>query len=276
MANFVETELTDRQRSELEYHRKHAQKHTDILQRSFSYEVLSKSSTRWWNPYWQMFEFLISLELKGKKILVVGCGFGEDALRLAKLGGDVYAFDLSPDLIALARQLAEREKLDVNFEAMPTEKLDYPDKFFDCIVARDILHHVDIPIAMSEIVRTSKPNAHFVINEIYSHSWTELVRRSKLVDRVLYPRMQRHIYGTTDPYLTPEERKLNEHDVALVTKPLANIDLEKHFNMLVTRIVSDRFEVVAKVDRIAMRLLQPVGRVFAGRLLIAGRIGPDH
>ena len=229
MANLLETELTDRQRSELEYHQKHAQKHTDILQRSFSYEVLSKSSTRWWNPYWQMFEFLTSLELKGKKILVVGCGFGEDALRLAKLGGDVY-----------------------------------------------ILHHVDIPIAMSEIVRTSKPNAHFVINEIYSHSWTELVRRSKLVDRVLYPRMQRHIYGTTDPYLTPEERKLNEHDVALVTKPLANIDLEKHFNMLVTRIVSDRFEVVAKVDRLAMRLLRPVGRVFAGRLLIAGRIGPDR
>jgi 2-polyprenyl-3-methyl-5-hydroxy-6-metoxy-1,4-benzoquinol methylase len=41
-----------------------------------------------------MFKFLTSLDLRHKKVLVVGCGFGEDTLRLAKLGGDVYAFDL--------------------------------------------------------------------------------------------------------------------------------------------------------------------------------------
>ena len=53
-----------------------------------------------------------------------------------------FAFDLSPDSFAIA--LAQFEHLDIAFAEMAAETLDYEDDFFDAIVARDILHHVDV------------------------------------------------------------------------------------------------------------------------------------
>lgn len=80
--------LTDRQQREIEYHREHAKEHAARLDQPFSWDVLDRPSRRWWNPYWQMFSYLSGQNLKGKRALVVGCGFGDDALRLAKLGAD--------------------------------------------------------------------------------------------------------------------------------------------------------------------------------------------
>ena len=128
-----------------------------------------------------MYAYLVACDLKDKRVLVVGCGFGDDALRLAKLGAQVSAFDLSADLLFLAKKLANREGLNVSFEQMPAEMLRYDDNFFDCVIARDILHHVDIPLTMSEIVRVSKPNALLVVNEIYSHSFMDRIRHLAIV-----------------------------------------------------------------------------------------------
>src|SRR6266481_763873 len=45
-------------------------------------------------------------DLRGKNILDVGCGEGEDAMILAMLGAQVTGLDVSPGAIALARQRA--------------------------------------------------------------------------------------------------------------------------------------------------------------------------
>ena len=100
-------ELTERQKNELEYHREYAHENTAILNKPFSWAVLDNPSRRWWNAYWQMHTHLSGLNLKGKRVLVAGCGFGDDALRLAKLGADVYAFDLSPDSLSIAKVIGD-------------------------------------------------------------------------------------------------------------------------------------------------------------------------
>jgi ubiquinone/menaquinone biosynthesis C-methylase UbiE len=263
--------LTQRQQRELDYHREHAQSHTNILDQPFSWDVLQQPGARWWNAYWGMFEYLVNCGVKGKKVLVVGCGFGDDALRLAKLGAHVSAFDLSPDSLRIARQLARREQLTITFEQMPAEAMRYADNSFDFIVARDILHHVDIPQTMAEIERVAKPGAVFVVNEIYSHSWTDKVRHSAFVDKFAYPRMRRLIYGASKPYITADERKLSEHDMRDITRPLQNFVMFKHFNFLVTRLVPDRFEGLARLDRLLLRLLKPFGGLLAGRVLFSAR-----
>jgi 2-polyprenyl-3-methyl-5-hydroxy-6-metoxy-1,4-benzoquinol methylase len=142
----MEQPLTDRQRREVEYHRERAKEHARLLDRPFSWEVLDRPARRWWNAYWQMYAYLSSVGITGRRVLVIGCGFGDDALRLAKLGADVHAFDLSPESVALAKALADREGLRVHFEEMPAETLRYEDDFFDVVLARDIVHHVDIPV----------------------------------------------------------------------------------------------------------------------------------
>ena len=272
MPESLKSELTDRQQREIDYHREHAKEHQRIIASPFSWDVLQHPGRRWWNAYWQMYAYLISYDLKGKRVLVVGCGFGDDALRLAKLGADVYAFDLSPDSLQIARDLAAREGLQIAFDEMPAERMQYQDSTFDFIVARDILHHVDITPTMHEIVRVAKPDALFIINEIYSHSITDKIRHSSLVERILYPRMRRIIYGSEKPYITQDERKLSEHDLEKVTTLLQPLQLEEYFNFLVTRILPDRYEFLAKADRLLLRLLRPMASLLAGRVLLAARL----
>lgn len=265
-------ELTERQRHELEYHKEHAHRNASILDKPVSWDVLNHPSQRWWNALWCMYSYLTSLDLRGKRVLIVGCGFGADALRLAKLGASVHAFDLSPDSLEIARALAQREGLDIRFDEMPAEALKYEANFFDCIIARDILHHLDIPRAMAEVIRVAKPGALFVVDEIYSHSITDRVRHSAVVEKVLYPRLQRFIYGTDRPYITEDERKLSEVDIKAITQPVGQILFTKHFNFLVTRIIPDRYDTLAKLDRLLLILLKPLGFLLAGRILLAGHI----
>ncbi len=219
-----------------------------------------------------MYAIIPAEDLRGKQVLVVGCGFGDDALRLAKLGATVSAFDLSPDSLHIARELARREGLQIAFDEMPAEQMHYADNSFDCILARDILHHVDIDATMREIVRVAKPDARFVVNEIYSHSLTETVRRSALVEKFIYPQMQRLIYGPGKPYITEDERKLTERDLAQVFAPLHAVRTIRYYNFIVTRLVPDRYVFMAKVDRVLMMLLKPLGRFLAGRVLFDARI----
>jgi ubiquinone/menaquinone biosynthesis C-methylase UbiE len=267
--------LTDRQRREYEYHRLHAQKNGMLAQQPMSWEVLDRPQTRWWNAYWQMYSHLKAMNLQGRDVLVVGCGFGEDALRIAKLGARVKAFDLSPEALNIARQRAKKESLDIEFDEMPAEVLRYGDRSFDCVVARDILHHVDIPKAMSEIRRTARPGAVFLMNEIYTHSRLQAIRKSRFVERVIYERMKAMVYGSNDVYITADERKLDEHDLAAVHAHMQSPRFEQHFNFLVTRVVPDRFDVIAKADRLLMKALRPWGHLLAGRIMLAAEFRPD-
>src|SRR5262249_45973947 len=156
-------------------------------------------------------------------------------------------------------------------DEIPAERLDYDSDFFDCVVARDILHHVDIPLALVKIVRVSKNNALFVINEMYSHSITDYIRHSRVVEDYLYPRMQNFVYGTDQPYITADERKLNETDIRLISATIANTQLWRYFNFLVTRVLPERFDWMSQLDQFMLWMLHPFAHMLAGRILLAGR-----
>jgi ubiquinone/menaquinone biosynthesis C-methylase UbiE len=267
------TEHSDRQRRELEYHRKHAIRVESRLLDPFSFDVINQPPNRWWNAYWRMFAFLKTQNIAGKRVLVVGCGSGEDVLRIAKMGADVYGFDLSEEMLAIANGLAKREGLKVTLDIMPAEMLSYSDNFFDIIVARDILHHVEIPSSIAQLERVSKPNALWLLNEIYSHTWTDKVRQSAFVTKVLYPRMKGLVYGEEKPYITEDERKMTELDIAMATRPIQQKIFQAYFYFLLTRIIPERWHAIfAKIDRGLMKLLSPVGGLLAGRIIVAGRV----
>jgi ubiquinone/menaquinone biosynthesis C-methylase UbiE len=264
--------LNQRQRNELAYHREHARENAAILEEPFAWDVLDHPSRRWWNAYWAMFAWLIDLDLKGKRTLVVGCGFGDDAIRLARLGAEVHAFDLCADSLAIATALAQREGVAPSFAVMPAEALKYDDNFFDVVLARDILHHVDIPQAMAEISRVSKPGAILLVNEIYSHSFTDRIRNSRLTQDWLYPTMQRFVYGGDKPYITEDERKLSETDMQLIVRPLATIERQAWFYFLAKRVFPERYDILAKIDRLLLIALKPLSYLLAGRVMVLGRI----
>lgn len=267
----VDTVLTDRQRRELAYHRDHAAEYQKILQEPFPYDVLRPSQRRWWNAYWDMYTYLLSLDLRAKRCLVVGCGFGSDALYLAKMGAEVHAFDLCPESLDTASRLARREGLDVRFREMPAERLAYDDGTFDVLLARDILHHVDIPVATAEMRRVSRDGALWVVDEIYSHSITEVIRRSWFVEKLLYRPMRTYIYDNGTPYITADERKMTEHDIRMVKTAVGRIEREQYFDFLVSRILP-RIAAFAKMDRVLLTLLRPIAHFLGGRVFLVGRV----
>ena len=264
--------LTERQEREIAYHRDHAAVVAQ-RQRRFDDRVVTDSRRRWWNAYWSVWTHLRALPLAGTSVLVVGCGAGDDALLFARLGAKVSAFDLSPDMLDLARKAAADERLNVQFDLCASESLVYEDKSFDLIFARDILHHVDIPATMRELARVAAPDAAFVVDEIYSHSWTDLVRRSWLVDRLVYPAMRQWIYGSARPYITADERKMTEVDIAL-TMSHVRPETVRYYNMIVTRLLPERWRLINMMDRLLLIALGPLGRLLAGRIVIFSRFAP--
>lgn len=66
-------------------------------------------------------------------ILVPGAGEGRDAVYAAKLGWQVYAFDLSTEGQKKALQLAEKENVHIHYEIRDAADFPFSDRKFDLI-----------------------------------------------------------------------------------------------------------------------------------------------
>jgi SAM-dependent methyltransferase len=206
------------------------------------------------------------------RALVVGCGFGGDAILLTHLGLRVDAFDLSPDSLEIARRSTLRSAAaPIDFRQLASERLDYPDGSFDLILFVDILHHVNIAATMDEIRRVAAPDAIVVGQEIYTFSRLDAVRNAAPVQRYLYPRLVRIVYGTDRPYITADERKMSERDMAQVLAYLRTPETQ-YFKILSGRLLPNDTLWANKLERRALRAWPALGRILAGRVVFTGRI----
>ena len=72
--------LTPRQQRELEYHRDYATK-PGMATAPVLMDIVHPGPRRWWNGYWHLYGLLLQYGVEGRKFLVPGCGFGDDAIR---------------------------------------------------------------------------------------------------------------------------------------------------------------------------------------------------
>lgn len=263
--------FTPRQRREIEYHRGHAERHRDRADEPVSLDVVSDPNRRWWNAYWSTYDILRGHDLSGARILVPGCGFAEDAIRLSHMGAEVHAFDISQDILEIAKARAVRQGYpDIQFARMSVENTEYEDSFFDFVVCLDILHHVDIPAAAKEFRRILKPAGHIVGDELYTHGAVERnVRQSRLVKNVLYPRMVRFIYGSEKPYITDDEHKIDDREFAILLEVLSSCHVD-YFNIFVGRLFPGSRPLSLKCDRLLAKGLGGFSRFIAGRVVFDG------
>lgn len=80
-------------------------------------------------------------DLTGLRILDAGCGTGAFSLAAAERGADVVAIDLSPTLVALARERAEGHRGPGSIAFSSGDMLDATLGTFDHVVAMDSLIH---------------------------------------------------------------------------------------------------------------------------------------
>ncbi len=97
-------------------------------------------------------------EAAPRRVLEVGCGWGEFAERLeADLGLDVVAVDLSPRMVELARERG------VDARTGDVQDLPFEDASFDVAVANWMLYHVpDLERGLSELARVLRQGGRLV------------------------------------------------------------------------------------------------------------------
>lgn len=88
-------------------------------------------------------------DLHGARVLDAGCGTGALALEAARRGAAVVAIDLSPTLVALARERAPTVPGDVDYRV--GDFLDPGVGEFDHVVAMDSLIHYRAPDAVNAL-----------------------------------------------------------------------------------------------------------------------------
>ena len=94
-----------------------------------------------------------------RRILVPGCGYGRNALYLAKQEFEVLACDFSEEALKLARQ-GKGPLTNVEFFWADVRHLDLPDNSVDAVVAEKVLHlmpYADHRAAITEWMRVVRP-----------------------------------------------------------------------------------------------------------------------
>jgi 2-polyprenyl-3-methyl-5-hydroxy-6-metoxy-1,4-benzoquinol methylase len=226
----TDTSLTERQKRELEFYEEYS-KRNPCQQVNFAPVVGGES--RPWNSYWHIFEVLKeSFKADGERLLDFGCGWGEHSLVFAKIGYEVFGFDLSQNNIANARSLAEKYEMTdrVHFSVSPAEHLDFADEFFDVVVGVDILHHVNIGQAIAECSRILKKGGMAVFHEPV---------RAPVFDSLRETRLGRWLVSkeaSLDRHLTEDERKLSRDDFKII----------KSYDL---KFSSQRFLLFSRLDR---------------------------
>lgn len=103
--------------------------------------------------------------LKGSDCaLEFGCGTGTTALHLAASVERIIATDLSPEMIAIAREKAAAQGIEnVSFEVGTFADAPWPAGTFDVVLAFNVLHLVaPLPDALSAVHRLLRPGGVFV------------------------------------------------------------------------------------------------------------------
>jgi ubiquinone/menaquinone biosynthesis C-methylase UbiE len=99
--------------------------------------------------------------VRGKKVLDLGCGTGRHAAVLKRKGARVWGIDISPKMVGIARS----EVKGVEFRVGDACRLPYKPNSFDVVVAGLVVEHFrDLGKAFRQVRRVLKPKGTFIFS----------------------------------------------------------------------------------------------------------------
>jgi ubiquinone/menaquinone biosynthesis C-methylase UbiE len=120
-------------------------------------------------------------------VLELGCGTGTTALKLAPHVARMVATDLSPEMIAIAREKAAAQGCtNAEFAFAGPEDALWPDASFDAVLAFNLWHLVaDRAAALAHVRRVLKPGGLFVSKTPCLAEMNPLIRLAVPVARLI-------------------------------------------------------------------------------------------
>lgn len=204
-------------------------------------DKFEKMAESWWdpngdfkpihllNPYRLDFILQQAEGLQDKQVLDVGCGGGILAESMAKLGANVTGIDLSTAPLVVAKQHAQSQQLNIDYQQIAIEELasqaGYQNKF-DVITCMEMLEHVPDPAAIiAHCQPLLKPHGKLFISTINRtlKAWASVIIGAEYILKML-PKGT-HQY---EKFIKPAELLAYTDQVNLVCQKMVGY----HYNLL--------------------------------------------
>jgi len=178
-------------------------------------------------------------DVRGKEVLELGCGGGQNTIALSKLGAVAEGIDISEEQTKFARELARKEKVPAKFHTGSIENLaTFPDESKDLVVSSFALSYVErIHDVFSEVYRILRKGGNFVFAD--SHP---LASRGKAIRRG-----SRSIWAIQDYF---------ERGPMVWTWPRFEDGTTARFRSY-HRTIQDYFEALTKAGFVVERIIEP-------------------
>jgi 2-polyprenyl-6-hydroxyphenyl methylase/3-demethylubiquinone-9 3-methyltransferase len=111
--------------------------------------------------------------LVGKTALDVGCGAGLLTEPLARLGAKTMGVDATPEVIAVAREHAERSGLEIEYRVGDVQEVEGQ---FDLITCMEVIEHVADPaMFVKAVAKRLAANGLLIMSTPNATSWSRLI-----------------------------------------------------------------------------------------------------
>ena len=196
-------------------------------------------------PFALEYAYYLLGDARGRVVVDLGCGSGENVAVLAERGSQVVGMDISPDLIAIAQQRMRSANLSATVRLGDAYNTGLPDESVDVIFCMALIHHLDIKVVRGEMWRILHKGGMVVLKEPIRFS-------------AFYARLRSMLPAHED--ISEYEHPLTREELSLMTQPF-RVDGTRYFRLpfvpLLSRLLSSLSRAAWKTSDWIIRHFPP-------------------
>jgi ubiquinone/menaquinone biosynthesis C-methylase UbiE len=150
-------------------------------------------------------------QMKGKKVLEVGLGYGTLSQKLAEAGADYRGLDIAGGPVHMVNHRMAQSGLSGKAVQGSMLECPFPDREFDWVVAIGCFHHTgNLQRALDEAWRVLKPGGQAMVMVYYAYSY----RRWAYQPKTAWQHLLNDKFGVATPVTAASERERAHYDAS--------------------------------------------------------------